>query len=668
MTTTPTIDSPPKPQAEKPTKKERAKLWSYDLETTDWDKVNCAVFVSSDGDVERFQGPGTIERAARFQEEVGGTHVAHAGGIFDTLLISQARTEPWEEVVMSGSAVLLAKAGRLKVRDTFRWWLSGLKKVGQYLDKQDRDAVAAGRQPMGSPGRWLKKDVDRSRIGDLTEAETLDYCESDARILLQGVLESLRYLEFAGARRAWTAGASALQLLQAREPGTWGMLGQYTLPLDDALRASEAIRGARVETWALGKVENVYCYDVKSAYPAAYATEDVGIGAVRLAPGERGRDGSVYRCRWFWPWRGPEDGCPPEARVPPVLDDTTGAGAGWCEGWCIEEEIAELERWVVVDRLAGWAPRVMVPVGQTFVRDLYAEKEKGSFFAKVFLNSLHGKASEQPIKESWTSGERPTEFYGPEPVLVDRTYWRWLNVAVDKRGRVARHIQPLMAAHILGRARIRLWKMMSAVLKAGGELYYCDTDSIHCSLPPEKMPFPLGGSLGMLASEGGPFTGLYLGPKAYCLVDPTTGIAAKGACKGVPWGALKDGVREQGTLLSGRYRQARGAEKGTDLRREVFEEALRAQGGALIVKEGIATWAQGLRSSGGWKRAESVRTLHPHERGKAFARGGSPTSWVYRTPAELLIGRGVEMARDPFFTKNAEIAENAVADLWGADY
>ena len=82
------------------------------------------------------------------------------------------------------------------------------------------------------------------------------------------------------------------------------------------------VRGARVETWALGRVPTVYCYDFKSAYPSAYMSKPIGIGARHLAHGDDdGAPGSVWRCRWFWPWRD---------KIPPVLDQRTGAGAGWC--------------------------------------------------------------------------------------------------------------------------------------------------------------------------------------------------------------------------------------------------------------------------------------------------------------------------------------------------
>lgn len=616
-------------------------MWGFDLEAEAWDRVTCGAFVSDQGDVEVFQGehPTVIEQVADFQQKTKGTHVAHAAGIYDTLLVSQAREEPWDEVVMSGSAVLCAKAGSLRVRDSFRWWLASLKKVGQYLEQLDDEREARGEPRRGHKGEWLKKEVDRKRIHLLTPEENRAYCVSDTRIVVEGVCAAQEYLEKRGARRAWTAGASALAMLQALEPASVGLLRRLALRFEDAVGAAECVRGARVETWALGRVPVVYSYDFKSAYPSAYMSKPIGIGARHLQHGDDdGAPGSVWRCRWFWPWRD---------KIPPVLDQRTGAGAGWCEAWCIPEELELLESFVGVQRIEGWAPETMAPIGQVFGRELFAEKERGSFFAKVFLNSLHGKFSESPVKEAWTLA-KPDDYYGPAPVKVG-DYWRCLQATVDKRGKTPAHLQPIAAAHILGRTRVKLWKAIDFLVRAGWEVYYCDTDSVHTNCPPDRMPFATGTGLGWLAFEGGPFEGWYLGPKAYALCDPSTGQAVKGACKGVPWGGLKDGVREGTTLYGHTYREARGEEKGEDLRVELFREALRDVGGAKVKKEGIATWAQGLRLRQGWQRYSVTRTIAPHERGKTFAESELPNVWAYQSPAELLAKRGAgSLALDPW--------------------
>lgn len=594
-----------------PTKR---KLWTWDIEATNWDQVRCVVAVSDDGDLERWSGPDALAACERTMRKAGGTWVAHAGGIYDTLLLTNVRPEPWRELIMSGSAVLCATDRALKVRDSFRWWLSSLSKVGAYVDKVK-----------GGTGEWKKRDVDRARIDELSDADTLAYCEHDCRLLLEGVRLARSYMTERGARAAWTAGASALSLLEQLEPASWELLRQQQLHHEVATRAAAAVRGARVECFVRGEVDRVWCYDLKSAYPAAYTLGGpVGVGAEPLTAGDADRPGAVWRCRWHWPHRD---------RLPPALDALTGAGHGDCEAWLIPEEREAFDALgVKLTRLEGWAPVTMAPIGQTFARTLYAEKEAGSFFGKTYLNSLHGKFSESPIKETWTR-DHPTTYYGPKPEQVGG-YWRGLSLSVDARGMVPRHCQPLAAAHILGRTRVVIWKILDSIQRAGGRVYYSDTDSVHCNLPPEKMPVPLGMQLGQLAPEGGPFVGVYVAPKAYLLCDPATGRPLKGALKGMPLGGLADGIRDASAYERTRYRAARGAERGSDLRRQLFTDALADPGGVLVEKEGITTWAQGARAKLGWRRQVQTRTLKPVAGAKRWS--GTADGWEYLSPREVL--------------------------------
>lgn len=608
--------------------------WAWDIEAEEWDQIKCVTAVSSKGDVERFAGPEGIHKVDALMRKAQGNFMAHAGGIYDTLLLMDARDDPFDELLITGSAVLCAKQKNLRVRDTFRWFLCGLKKVGEYLDKVEGENGYREHEK----GYWLKKEVDRQRVQDLTMTETLDYCEHDSRILLQGTLLARKYLEERGAQIGYTSGACAVNLLKAMEPSSHRAMCGLALDFEDSEATRETVRGARVECWARGRVSPVYCYDFKSAYPASYADLMLPLGARRARPGERN---AVWLCRWR-----------NERRdiLAPILDAKTLAGAGTCQAWLVPEEVEDAENaGISVHRIEGWAPEAMFPVGQLFCRDLFSEKERGSFFAKVFLNSLHGKTTESVIKETWKSGKKPTDFYGPEPMEMIGGYWRYLTRSLDEHGRADPHVQPLAGAMILGRTRSKLYRACLAILNAGGYLYYSDTDSIHTSLPPEKMPIHLGSGLGELAWEGGPYDAHYLGPKAYCLSPrPDTRLAdgkapaLKGALKGIPWAEMRSAVVDHHPEKGAFYRQSRTAEeqkRAKDVRLEIFEKALDRgplgrgkdgrKGAVQVQKEGIRSFKGGVKDAA-WGRATLLRSIGPTGRGKVT----HGRDWYYLAPPE----------------------------------
>lgn len=119
-------------------------LWGWDVEASDplrpWDGATLAVVKSEHGDVERFIGDDCLERAAAHMQKARGVYAAHYGGGYDVpLLLNHWRPK---KIVLSGSNILIAEeAWDLKLRDTFPWWLCGLKKIGEAcgLEKLDVD-------------------------------------------------------------------------------------------------------------------------------------------------------------------------------------------------------------------------------------------------------------------------------------------------------------------------------------------------------------------------------------------------------------------------------------------------------------------------------------------------------------------------------------------------
>jgi hypothetical protein len=589
-------------------------LWAWDLEADDWDIPLSAAAISEHGDEIYHTGKDSFKKIARDMVRIGGQWAAHFGGGYDIPLVMNHITP--ETLVLIGSKILSADFRRnLTLRDTFPAWQSPLAKV----------AEAVGMKKM---------DVDRSNLKDLTPQQLRIYNLHDCQILMKGMQEHQRYLADSGARNAWTSGSAALALLEALEPGSWSALSRHKIEAIELRNSLGSIRGGRVECFARGKVYPVYAYDIKSSYPSRYRWDEVGIGLKRVEDARKHFENphAVIYCEWYWRARG---------MITPVLDELTGAGAGWCQAWLTFEErmlLAESSECTKIRALQGWLPLTVRNIGNEFVDALYARKETGDFFAKTFLNSLHGKFSEDPLKECWQRNE-PKDWYlkemGEQPDRVNG-FWRFMDWKIDAQGMAPAHCQPIAAAQILGRARAAISEMLMMVQAAGGRVYYCDTDSIHCDLPPEKMPMSLGKKLGELNYEGGPYTGYYLGPKAYCLIDEETNKPEKFALKGVPFKQLTNGL-VGGAGDNWDYSPAALGAKGRDVRIEVFERAVSDPKGVRIKKEGISSFITGVSRDDGafWGKHTVVRTVKFCGRGKVFQNTRcNDDGWAYISPAE----------------------------------
>jgi len=146
------------------------------------------------------------------------------------------------------------------------------------------------------------------------------------------------------------------------------------------------------------------------------------------------------------------------------------------------------------------------PIFVDFVQQLFAYRDKKSpfyeqgmaFIAKIILNSTFGKLGIREARQRILVAPRGRvpnflEFFDMESdtYITDETYR-------------APYLAPAIPAHITSLARIRLWRHNMAVLKAGGRLFYNDTDSLTAWLPDGKRPndvLPISGKLGDLKLE-----------------------------------------------------------------------------------------------------------------------------------------------------------------------
>ncbi len=142
-----------------------------------------------------------------------------------------------------------------------------------------------------------------------------------------------------------------------------------------------------------------------------------------------------------------------------------------------------------------------------FVKELYAYRDKNSpsfdeglaLISKLMMNSLYGKFGMNEDRREIVvldKNEKPPEGAtfprfedGQEDVLSRVCY-------VEKRVTPS-YIIPQISAHITALARVRLWNFMAHVVRLGGSLYYCDTDSIITDID----NLPCSSELGELKNE-----------------------------------------------------------------------------------------------------------------------------------------------------------------------
>jgi hypothetical protein len=150
------------------------------------------------------------------------------------------------------------------------------------------------------------------------------------------------------------------------------------------------------------------------------------------------------------------------------------------------------------------------PIFSEFIVRLFQYNDKNSktyeagmaAISKLVRNSTFGKLGIREMRERiWVSpsGRVPnfTEFFD----MGSDTY-------IKKESYRAPYLAPAIPAHITSLARVRLWHYALRVLRAGGRIFYCDTDSLIFWLPFIGMVqvhardvLPLSGRLGDLKLE-----------------------------------------------------------------------------------------------------------------------------------------------------------------------
>ncbi len=150
---------------------------------------------------------------------------------------------------------------------------------------------------------------------------------------------------------------------------------------------------------------------------------------------------------------------------------------------------------VITSRRSLWFENS--PIFVRIVRALYRFRDKKlagwtkgmDWIAKILLNSLYGKFGMKEMRSRILVN--PDSPQGMKCIDLESDVWGE-EVYVSPS-----YIVPQLSVHVTALARVGLWKMLDAVIKKGGRIYYTDTDSIVCS----GVELPTGGDLGALKQE-----------------------------------------------------------------------------------------------------------------------------------------------------------------------
>lgn len=523
-----------------------------------WSQFDLAVAVTHTGEVVVFN---TRDEMQEWVEQREGRVASHSGGTYDFLFLQGK-----DNVLLTGSRILTATVGKAHLLDTYPMMPMSLKKIGK----------AVG---------LAKLDVDRSRLAELTRKEIEEYCTRDSQVLARALHQHRDFcLSVPHRKPSWpsTAGATAIYCAEAYEPEAVRHLGRHPLDPDTWVDHSSAVQGGRTEVWKLGEVNTrTYCYDIKSSYPARYLEAPLPVGPWRPVSHEVHGVPAVWRVRFKQP----------RNRLPLLSSDGVFCHEG--EGWATHEELAAArqELGAKVEVMHGWVSQRVLPFGQHYVRTLYKLKEAGSPFAKVCLNSLHGKFGQRILGGIWRrNGEGPEDYVRDEELSLPRWYQR-----------------PLVEAHILARARVALWRAMDRLHRYGCSVLYTDTDSIHTNADPDTFArvtkAPMGEELGAWELKGVATRALYLARKCYALhwEDGTEFVACKGFPQAAPgekaqshqvdWGVLAKAWKHPVEVTAPRWGlEGFGTGKDNAAKARPFRRTLAAHAGAGKVRTGCDVW------------------------------------------------------------------------------
>ena len=345
----------------------------------------------------------------------------------------------------------------------------------------------------------------------------IEYCARDVEVLRKAFFFLFEFTqEIGGVTPGTTIAMSANRVYRKAFRPNERIQGTLSIPYISDIE-QEAYKGGRTDAFFTGSPSTtVYKYDVNSLYPFAMLG-DIPIRYLQKAPInqlEHALDGHESRFLYLtdvtikiseespYSFIGGE-GIRTDKRelIFPM---------GEYRVWVWEPMLRILHRHGFIKQIHTTYAYTKAPIFDDYVLTLYRLREQykitgdksRDLLVKILLNSLYGKFGQR----NYSRWERATDFqvdiYSREAVGIERftdlledEFVEFLQIAddlyysyTDSNPSPSPNSVMSIAGYITTKARAILWDSMRTVIDLGGQIYYCDTDSIFSSIPlPEDM-------------------------------------------------------------------------------------------------------------------------------------------------------------------------------------
>lgn len=377
-----------------------------------------------------------------------------------------------------------------------------------------------------------KKDFNMNEWRDqgypITE-KLREYLKDDCRALYESLEIFVKTFDIKPKLTIASTAFSAVLATKYRNLPLRKILKNYmTKDQEDFVR--ESYKGGRVEVFQRF-AENVNSYDINSLYPFVMQRFNYPFGKLYEQDGEsfellikKGKLG-IAECLIE----------APDMNIPYLAvkyDDKLVFPTGQWKDTITSLEILEArKRGYKIKIIKGLIWNKKGRVFQEYVDTYYTIKSESKGAkrecAKLFLNSPYGKFGQSRTNRTIkTRDEMIKAGYSINEASFDGGYL----YSFDETSYQNRSINPVYATFVTAYARHVLYEGIETVLNLGGDVYYCDTDSIKTNI---KLPDEMIHStdLGKWGFEGFYQESVFVSPKLYSMLGDETVKKAKGVYK-----------------------------------------------------------------------------------------------------------------------------------------